>query len=254
MAAVDTYSFGAGVLWATQLTDYTGAAVSLATPLLLGTIQDVTVDISYDSKPLHGQNAFAVANARGKGKVSGKAKFARLDGLLFQSVVSGMPITSGIASMVYDTTGATIPSSPYTITPTVPGSGTFARVLSVRDGIGNTFTQVASGPTAGQYSLSGGVFTFAAADTGKTVFIDFAYTATSTTAKKVLVTNQPMGYAPTFRADFFNPRAGMSLTLFACMANKFAYATKIDDWAINEIDFDGFADSNANVYQFGTIA
>ena len=147
-----------------------------------------------------------------------------------------------------------IPSTPYTITPTVPSSGTFARVLAVRDGTGNTYTQVASGPATGQYSLSGGVFTFAAADTGKTVFIDYAYTATSTTAKKVLVTNQPMGFAPTFRADFFNPRAGMSLTLFACMSNKFSYATKIDDWAINEIDFEGFADSNQNVYQFGTIA
>lgn len=254
MASVDTYSFGAGVLWATQLTDYTGAAVSLATPLLLGTIQDVSIDISYDSKPLYGQNAFAVANARGKGKVSGKAKFARLDGLLFQSVVSGMPITSSIASMVYDTTGTPIPTTPFTITPTIPGGGTFARVLSVRDGLGNTYTQVASGPTTGQYSLSGGVFTFATADSGKTVFIDYAYTGTSTVAKKVLVTNQPMGYAPTFRADFFNPRAGMSLTVFACMANKFSYATKTDDWAINEIDFEGLADGSNNVYQFGTIA
>jgi len=254
MPSNDTFSFGAGVLWATQLTDYTGAAVALPTPLLLGTLQDVSIDISYDSKPLHGQNAFAVANARGKGKVSGKAKFARLDGLLFQSVISGMPITSGIASVVYDTTGAAIPSTPFTITPTVPGSGTFGRVLAVRDGIGNEYTQVASGPTAGQYSLSGGVFTFAAADTGKTVYIDFAYTATSTSAKKALVTNQPMGYAPTFRADFLNPRSGMSLVLFACMANKFAYATKIDDWAINELDFEAFADSNQQVYQFGTIA
>jgi hypothetical protein len=57
MATNDTYSFGSGSLWTTQLTDYTGAAVALPTPLLIGTLQDVSVDISDGmAKPLHGQN------------------------------------------------------------------------------------------------------------------------------------------------------------------------------------------------------
>lgn len=254
MAANDTFSFGSGNLWTSQLTDYTGATVAVPTPLLIGTMQDVSIDFAWDNKPLHGQNMAAVANARGKLKISGKAKFARLDGGLFQSVIVGQSITSAIAGIVYDTTGAAIPSTPFTITPTVPSSGTWSRTLAVRDSIGNAYTQVASGPTAGQFSVSAGVYTFAAADTGKTVYIDFVYTATSTSAKKALVVNAPMGAAPTFKADFLNPRSGMTLTLFAAMVDKFSFATKQDDWTINEVDFSAFADSSQNVFQFGTIA
>ena len=254
MAANGTYSFGSGSLWTTQLTDYTGTAVTLPTPMLIGTLQDVSVDFTWDAKPLHGQNMAAVAMGRGKLKIAGKAKFARLDGNLFQSVISGQPIVAGIAGTVYDTTGAAIPTTPFTITPTPPSSGTFARVLAVRDATGNTYTQVSATPTTGQYSLAAGVFTFAVADVAKVVYIDYTYTATSTVAKKALVVNAPMGAAPTFKVDLLNPRSGMTLTLFAAMLDKFTFATKQDDWTINEIDFMAFADSSNNVFQFGTIA
>lgn len=254
MAANDTFGFGSGSLWTTQLTDYTGAAIALPTPLLIGTLQDVSVDMSFDAKPLHGQNMAAVAMGRGKLKIEAKAKFARLDGLLFQTVISGQPITSSVAGIVYDTTGAAIPATPFTITPTVPSSGTWARTLAVRDALGNPYTQVASAPTTGQFSVTAGAYLFAAADTGKTVYIDYVYTATSTVAKKALVVNAPMGAAPTMKVDLLNPRSGMTLTLFAAMATKFSFATKQDDWTINELDLMAFADANNNVYQFGTIA
>jgi hypothetical protein len=254
MAALDTYSFGSGSLWTSQLTDYTGTTVALPTPLLIGTIQDVNVDFAWDSKPLHGQNMAAVAMARGKLKISGKAKFARLDGNLFQSVVVGQPITSGIAGIVYDTTGAAIPTTPFTITPVVPSSGTWSRTLSVRDSLGNMYTQVASAPTTGQFSVTAGAYLFATADVGKIVYIDYVYTATSTTAKKALVVNAPMGAAPTFKVDLLNPRSNMTLTLYSAMLEKFTFATKQDDWTINEMDFMAFGDTSANLFQFGTIA
>ena len=254
MAANDTFSFGTGSLWASQLTDYTGTAVTLPTPILIGTLQDVGVDFSWDGKPLHGQNMAPVAMGRGKLKIDVKAKFARLDGQLIQSVVVGQPIASGVAGITYDTTGAVIPSTPFTITPTVPSSGTWARTLAVRDGLGNAYTQVASAPTTGQFSVTAGAYLFAAADVGKTVFIDYAYTATSTTAKKALVVNAPMGAAPTFKIDLYNPRSGMTLALYAAMLTKFSLATKQDDWTINDVAIMTFADANQNVFQFGTIA
>ena len=254
MATLDTYSFGTGSLWTTQLTDYTGAAIALPTPILIGTLQDVSTDFSWDSKPLHGQNMGAVAMGRGKLKITGKAKFARLDGTLIQSVVTGQPITSAVAGVVYDTTGTAIPTTPFTITPTVPSSGTWSRALAVRDGLGNPYTQVASGPTTGQFSVAAGVYTFATADSGKTVFIDYVYTATSTTAKKALVVNAPMGAAPTFKVDLFNPRSGMTLALYAAMVTKFSLAPKQDDWQMSEVDFEAFSDANGNLFQFGTIA
>ena len=254
MSQIDTYGFGPGSLWASQLTDYTGAVVALPTPILIGTLQDVSVDFAWDGKPLYGQNFAPVAMGRGKLKITCKAKFARLDGNLFQSVIVGQTIAAGIAGVNYDTTGAAIPTTPFTITPTVPSSGTWSRALAVRDAIGNAYTQVASAPTTGQFSVAAGVYTFAAADTTKVVYIDYVYTATSTTAKKALVVNAPMGAAPTVKVDLLNPISGMTLTLFSAMIDKFNFATKQDDWTINEVDMMAFADTSNNVFQFGTRA
>jgi hypothetical protein len=254
MSQTDTYGFGSGNIWTTQLTDYTGAAISLPTPILIGTLQDASIDFSWDAKPLHGQNMAAVAMARGKLKIDVKAKFARFDGNLIQSVVVGQPIASGIAGAVYDTTGTLIPATPFTITPSVPGTGTWSRPLAVRDGLNNVYTQVASAPATGQFSVTAGAYLFAAADTGKTVFIDYIYTATSTVAKTAIITNAPMGAAPTFKLDFYNAISGETLALYSAMTTKFSFATKQDDWLIRDLDMMAFADANNNVAKFGTRA
>jgi len=254
MSQTDTFGFGSGNVWASQLTDYTGATVSLPTPILIGTLQDASVDWAWDGKPLYGQNMAPIAMGRGKLKVEVKAKFARFDGNLIQSVIVGQPITSGIAGVVYDTTGSVIPGTPFTVTPTVPSSGTWSRTLAVRDGVGNAYTQVASGPTTGQFSVSAGAYLFAAADTGKTVFIDYVYTASSTTAKKAIITNAAMGAAPTFKLDFYNAISGETMALNAVMCIKFSFATKQDDWLIRDLDLMAFQDANGIVGTMGTRA
>jgi hypothetical protein len=65
-------------------------------------------------------------------------------------------------------------SGPYTVT--VQNSATFNTDLGVKyyPG-GNAFTKVSSGPTVGQYSQSGGTYTFAAADTGQGIVINYQY-------------------------------------------------------------------------------
>jgi hypothetical protein len=52
------FGFGAGALWGTPLTDYAGNAIANPTPILFGTLQDVSMDISFDVKELHGENQF----------------------------------------------------------------------------------------------------------------------------------------------------------------------------------------------------
>lgn len=250
-----TYGFGAGALWGTPTTDATGAAIANPTPILFGTLQDVSVDLSGDVKQLYGQNQFPDAVARGKMKVDGKAKFARINGLLLNSLFFGQTVSSGIFADYYDVTGTTVPaSSPYTLTVTPPSSGTFAADLGVRDSNGNPMTAVASSPTSGQYTVAAGVYTFAAADTGKTVFISYQYTATDTTAKNSTVSNLQMGAAPTFRCDLtrgFNGKYN-ALSLFACVGTKLSFATKNDDFEIPEFDFSAFADSSGRVLKWGT--
>lgn len=242
------FLFGSGVFWGTPLMDASGAAIANPTPVQLGVMQDISLDISFDTKELYGQSQFPVAVGRGKGKMAGNAKVAQISGAAINSLVFGQTVTNGIVADYYDVTGAAIPATPYTITPTPPSSGTFSYDLGVRDSNGIPMTRVASGPTTGQYSFSSGVYTFAAADTTKTVFISYQYTATSTTANKSTVKNVLMGQAPVFKGDLYLPYGGKSLilTIPNCICSKFSMATKQDDFVVPEFGFSGFADSSGN--------
>lgn len=249
-----TYGFGAGAMWGTPLLDATGTAIANPSPVLFGVLQDISVDFAGDIKELFGQNQFAEAVARGKMKITGKAKFARLNGLMINSLLFGQTLTSGIFDNYYDTTGSVIPATPFQITPSVPSSGTWAADLGVRDWNGNPMTRVASGPTTGQYSVSAGVYTFATADAAKTVFISYQYTATSTVAKNSVVNNVAMGAAPTFQCDFrtgFNGK-GLALSLYSCVASKLTLATKTDDFLVPEFDFSAFTNASGQVLKWGT--
>jgi hypothetical protein len=67
----------------------------------------------------------------------------------------------------------TIPTTPYQIT-ALQANGTWGQ----DDGLtiaGVAGVPVASAPTTGQYSVSAGVYTFAAADTGKAVVLNYSY-------------------------------------------------------------------------------
>lgn len=248
------FLFGSGILWGTPLTDANSNAIANPSPVQFGTLQDCSIDMSFDTKMLYGQNQFPVAVGRGKGKMSGKAKIAQVNGMLYNSIFFGQTLSAGtLVSDVYDTTGAAIPATPYTITVTPPGSGAWSRDLGVKNANGVPMTCVAGTPTTGQYAVTAGAYLFAAADTGLTVYISYQYTATSAGAKKLVIANLPMGYAPTFKTDLLLPYQGKSLvlTLGSCVGSKLSMATKQDDFAIPEFDFDAFADSNGNI---GTLA
>jgi hypothetical protein len=247
------YNFGAGALFGTPLTDATGAVIANPSPTQFGVLQDVSVDISFDVKELFGQNQFPVAVGRGKGKISGKAKFAQLNGLMVNTLFFGQTLAAGIISDVVDTTGTAIPTTPFTITPVVPSSGTWTNDLGVKNANGVPMRRVASAPTTGQYSIAAGAYTFAAADVGLTVYINFQYTATSTVAQKSTIANVAMGYAPTFKCDLYNAynAKALTLTLNSCLATKLTFATKLDDFMISEFDFSAFADGAGNVMTYG---
>jgi hypothetical protein len=115
-------------------------------------------------------------------------------------------------------------------------------------------TRVASAPATGQYSVAAGIYTFAAADTGLIVFIDYQYTFTSTIAKKSTVLNVPMGNIPTFRTEVQTSYQGKQfvLTFPQCVGSKLAFATKLDDFMIPEFDIEAFADASGNVVTYST--
>lgn len=248
------YTFGSGAMWGTPLTDSAGGAIAIPTPVLLGTLQDVSVDISFDNKVLHGTKNFGVALGRGKGKIGGKAKFARIDAITLNSLFFGQTLVSSQFADYQDIVGSVIPTTPYILTPTIPNAGVWAADLGVRNSAGGSLLRVASAPATGQYSVSAGAYTFAAADVGQAVFISFQYTAALAGAAKSTVTNMVMGDGPSFRCDLFNSFGGKALTLslFNCFTNKLQIATKMDDFMIPEFDFDAIADSSGRVLQWGT--
>lgn len=240
------FAFGTGALWGAQTQDAYGNTIANITPVKFGEVQDVGIDISRDIKLLHGQLMMPVAAAGGKMKIDVKAKFARVMGRLFSDLFFGQTLTGGtLIGVQNDTTGATIPTTPFTVTVVPPSSGTWARDLGVIDSNGLPYSRVASAPTTGQYSVAAGVYTFAAADTGKQVFISYTYSATSANAKQISLTNLPMGYVPTFGMDLAISFSGkqMNWRFPNCVAGKLSFDPKQDDFAENNMDISVFADS-----------
>lgn len=244
------FIFGAGNLYGIPLQDASGTAITNPTPVKFGTLQEVSLDLSYDMKQLYGQNQFPVAVGRAKGKVSGKAKLADINGALLAGIYFGQSLATGLVAVKIDTTGAAIPATPFKITPTPPDSGTWSRDLGVRDSTGVVYTCVASATNTGEYSVSAGEYTFVTGDSGKTVYIDFVYTKSGAAAgHKLDVMNMAMGYMPTFRVEIFTPYQGktMLVEIPNAVSTKLSFATKLDDFSIPEFDFEGFADASGKV-------
>jgi len=245
------FVFGSGAIYCTPLVDAAGNAVVVPTPVKFLACQDISIDLSFDSKTLYGGSQFPLAVGRGKGKASVKAKFGQVNGALFNAAFFGQTFTTGQEQYFQDITGQAIPATPFTITVVPAGSGVWAADMGVRNAAGVPMTRVASAPTTGQYSVTAGAYLFAAADTGLVVLIDYRYTIL--TGRKIAIANQLLGSTPTVSIDIVVPYLGKQLT---CrfpngVSSKLAIATKLDDFTIPEIDLDVFADPTGNV---GTIS
>jgi hypothetical protein len=240
--------FGSGVLWGTATQDASGNILATPQPVQFGALQDVSVDISFDTKLLYGRGQFAIDVARGKGKIAIKPKFAQLNGALVNNLFFGQTTTAQLVADYDDLTGMAIPATP-TITPSPPNAGTWAADLGVRDSNGVPMTRVTSAPATGQYSVSAGAYTFASADQGKTVYIAYQYNSTISSAKRGSIQSLVMGPAPKFRADLSIPYGAkvMTLTFMNCVSSKLTLATKQDDFAIPEMDIDAVGDAFGNV-------
>ena len=246
------YQFGSGTLFATPLATIGNPAAN-PTPTQFGTLQDVSLDISFDTKELYGMYQFPDMIARGKGKIAGKAKFAKINGKQLNDLFFGQSVAPGQTLANLDFASA-VPANPgpYTVTITPPNSGTFVEDLGVRyASTGEPLTRVASGPAQGQYSQSGAVYTFASADQTAQILISYVYSVAAA-GVTVAVSNQLMGFAPNFSCvlrELFNSQQ-TNVKLYACIASKLTRATKQDDFLIQEFDFSAFANSAGKVIDF----
>lgn len=243
-------NFGAGKLIATPTNLADGTAIANPTPVILGTMQDISLDLSTEIKTLYGSKRYPIAVGQGKGKTEIKAKYAEIDGGILGSLFFGKTAAAGIKAAVFDSAG-TIPATPFQLTMAPPNSGTFVADLGVMfDATGVQLTRVASAPATGQYSVnaSTGAYTFAAADTGKVVKISYEYSANAG-GQVWTLTNETMGYTPSFSLLLQNGYDGKSLVcrLNRCVSGKLSLPLKSDDFAIYDFEAEAFADNAGNL-------
>lgn len=93
------YEFGSGTVWGCPVA---GNLPTNPTPLKLGTLQDVSLDLSFEIKELYGQLQFPVSVARAKGKITGKAKFGRLNSNFFNQFFFGATATQPMEQVSTD--------------------------------------------------------------------------------------------------------------------------------------------------------
>lgn len=215
------------------------------TPLQFGVLQDVSLDIKYTKKELYGSHQFPVDAARAQCSISGKIKHAQISGALFNQILTGSSIATGQTAGSINEAG-TIPATPYQIT--VTQSATWVADNGVVDlTAGITLARVASLPATGQYSVSAGVYTFAAADTTHQVLISYTYTLA--TGKTVTLTNQLMGAGSTYVLRMFNTfrSKAIGFELAAVTIDSLSMPFKNEDYTLNDLEFDAYADSTTQV-------
>jgi hypothetical protein len=175
--------FGSGVLWGIPTIGNLAANV---TPQRFGTLQDVSVDISQKLVELMGANKGPDDVAPSDMKVTGKAGIGKLDINIYNHLFFANSVTTSATGFVPDEPHAVPATSAYTIT--VAGSATFSKDLgvlyqaTVANGWNSTpLTRIPGGtPSLGEYTVSAGVYTFAAADASAAVLISYNYISSDT--------------------------------------------------------------------------
>lgn len=240
--------FGVGVLIATTRTDSLGNALAVPQCYRLGIMQDISTDFSFEAKTLYGAYQLPVDRGRGKAKLAFTAKTADIKAAALAALHFGVTPTTGYKGPAIDVAGTVPASSSYTVTPTVPSSGTFIADLGVRDTSGNDYTRVASAPAAGQYSVSGtGVYTFSSSDASKSLLFSFEYSTTSS-GLIVPLTNQLMGYSPSFSVILLNDSKGskLALKLTNCQSDKLSIPFKNEDFSVADFGFEALDDGTGS--------
>ncbi len=228
------YVFSAGAL-------YGRPAGNSPTPVQFGSLQGVTIEFAFEQRPSYGRKQFPIHIGRGRGRVSGKADFAQINAAVFGNLFFNTTATTGSTVVV---TGEA-----HTITANAPGftanMAVFVADLGVvRADNGGIFERVLSAPGAQQYTCneSTGAYAFDANSLTSDVAVEVAYTYTDAgNGKTVAIVNQDQGNAPSFMLVLTSTFNGKQLTMVldSCQASKLAMPLRMQDFTIQNMDFQG---------------
>jgi hypothetical protein len=230
--------------------------VSNPTPVRAYVPQDMSVDFKQATKELFGEKKFSVAVAAGEMSITGKVTMGAQNARILADLLFNVAGVAGTIIQV-DKEAGTIPGTPYQIT--VANGATWTTDLGVMDAsTGKVYTRVASSPATGQYSVAtGGIYTFAAADTTNNVLISYLYTSASS-GEKLTMSNQLQGPAGSFTSVMVFPYSTDQdvLTLNNAILTDSSIATKLGDFAKPTMGFMASTDSSDTLgtYAFAQAA
>lgn len=238
------YTFGLGLLSFIP----TGAN---PTPLPVGVMQSVDLDIKSSLKKLMGQQVFAVDAAVSERSIDGKVTFGQMFGATTRSVLAGATSTTGSTRGAYNEVSV-IPGTPYQVT--VAQSATWVQDAAVYDVTAQQLlTRVASAPATGQYMVAAGVYTFATADTGHVVWINYSYTATG--GFTTTYNNQLAGVGNTYQMLLFDQYVVQGVTkyegfkLFSVVLPDLSFPFKNNDYMINNMSFTAMQNASGQILE-----
>lgn len=240
--------FGIGALWG-QRSDIPGIG-----PDQFAILQDNSIDFAFEVKELYSQLGYPIDIARGKGKVTGKAKVARVFANLYADIFFGESVATS-EDNVSENEAHTIVTSTVAVTNL---TNYIADLGVYYNAAGNIRFQFVTGAPAalGQYSTgSDGHYTFFTGDIGSSIAISYVYTDSS--GKTITINNRFMGYTPTFIGTFYQQRntqgstGQMTLRLNECVSSHLSIPSRIDDYAIMDFDFQAFSNFTN---QIGTLS
>ncbi len=164
----------------------------------------------------------------------------------WNAVVGGL--TPDGATIVWENVG------PIASTVMVTNIGTWALDLGVIDLItGKAFEPVLVPPSAGEYEVTSGAYTFNVADIGTEVGISYVYTAVD--GENLVVNNHILGYGPTFELWLSQPYQGANgLRLYKCRANKMSAPMKRDNYMIPDFEFEAYDDGQGRVFKWTQVS
>lgn len=225
--------------------------VLYAKPSLLGVLQDVELDIDVTLKELMGSYAFPIDIAPAAKKITGKAKFARLQSDTLNQLMLGMTetVASGTDMQVAE------PITTATSSFTVAHGATFVEDLGLYYAATGVQLQPAATATGAGVYVAGvagvGTYTINAADENTPLLAYYDYTVTSLIS--TAITNPLMGSGPIFGLNLSNQYAvqgvnkKMFIKLNACRASKLTFPFKNTDYTIPDFEFQAMADASNNI-------
>lgn len=227
-----------------------------AGPRRVLTLQEVDLEITQKLEKLMGQNKFPEDVAPSDIEVKGKSAAGKF-GIDLYNLMFGETAAALYSAVSTDEGPTAIPGSPFTIT--VTNSATFSEDLGViNQTTGQPMQQVASGPAAGQYSVSAGVYTFASADHTSAYKVQITYSYNPASGGRTLtLTNRVQGYGPVLEMWFtapysssYSPTPFGSFHLHAARISKMGAPMKRNGYFITPIEFEAFADASNNIMDF----